>query len=134
SPHLPVVTIGGIPAALKFAGLVLPGEFLFNVVIPANVPSGDNAVVATYNGAVTTPNGLITVQASAPLPTTETFYVAPGGNDFWSGTLPVPNSTNTDGPFASFDRARALVQSISKLGFSRVNVQFREGTYYLPST
>jgi len=33
---LPVVTIGGITAQVTFAGLVAPGEFQFNVVIPPN--------------------------------------------------------------------------------------------------
>ncbi len=131
---LPVITIGGIPATVQFAGLFAPGEFQFNVVIPANAPSGDNAVTATYNGAEASPAAMITIQGSAAAPTSVTFYVEPTGNDFWSGTLPTPNSTNTDGPLATFDRARALVQSISKSGLTQVNVQFRTGTYYLPTT
>ena len=77
---------------------------------------------------------MITVQSSGPSPTTMTFYVSPTGSDFWSGTLATPNSTKTDGPFATFDHARAIVQSISKAGLSQVNVQFRAGTYYLTST
>lgn len=131
---LPVITIGGIPATVQFAGLVAPGEFQFNVVVPANAPSGDNALVATYGGAEASPAGLITIQGTASTPTSVTFYVAPGGNDFWSGTLPAPNSTNTDGPFATFNHVRAIVQGINKVGLSQVNVQFRAGTYYLPST
>ena len=131
---LPVVTIGGIAATVQFAGLVAPGEFQFNVVVPPNAPSGDNALIATYDGAEASPAAMITVQGSTPAPTSVTFYVAPNGNDFWSGTLPAPNSTNTDGPFATFDRARALVQSIVKAGLSQVNVQFRAGTYFLPAT
>ena len=89
---------------------------------------------ATYSGAEASPAALITVQGSAPAPTSVTFYVAPNGNDFWSGTLPAPNSTNTDGPFATFDHARAFVQSIAKAGLTQVNVQFRAGTYFLPAT
>ena len=131
---LPVVTIGGIPAQVEFAGLVGPGEFQFNVVIPPNTPSGDNALIATYNGIEAAPAAVIPVQGSAPLPASVTFYVAPNGNDFWSGRLAAPNSTNTDGPFASFDRARSMVQSISKPALSQINVQFRGGAYYLPAT
>jgi uncharacterized protein (TIGR03437 family) len=131
---LPVVTIGGIKATVQFAGLVAPGEFQFNVVVPANAPSGDNAVITTYGGAEAAPAAMITIQGSAPLPTSVTFYVALNGNDFWSGTLASPNSTNTDGPFASIDRARAMVQAISKAGLSQVSVQIRGGTYYLPAT
>ena len=37
---LPVVTIGGISAQVLFAGLVSPGEFQFNVVVPANALYG----------------------------------------------------------------------------------------------
>ncbi|MHB8898206.1 MAG: hypothetical protein ACYC6Y_05625, partial [Thermoguttaceae bacterium] len=29
------------------------------------------------------------------------FFVAPAGNDSWSGMLPDPNPEGTDGPFAS---------------------------------
>lgn len=130
---LPVVTVGGIAATVQFAGLVGPGEFQFNVVIPPNAPSGDNAIVATYGGAEA-PAELITVQGSTPLPTSVTYYVAPNGNDLWSGTLAAPNYNNTDGPFASFSHARAFVQSIEKSGLTQVNVQFRAGTYYLAAT
>lgn len=131
---LPAISIGGIAATVSFAGLVAPGEFQFNVVVPAGVPSGDNAITATYNGAEASPVGLITVSGTAAVPTAVTFFVSPSGNDYWSGTLPAPNSNNTDGPFATFDHARAIVQSIVKTGLTRINVQFRAGTYYLPST
>jgi uncharacterized protein (TIGR03437 family) len=60
---LPVVTIGGSPATVAFAGLNgAPGEFQFNVVIPASLASGDQQIVATYNGLTTQPGVLITVQ------------------------------------------------------------------------
>ena len=35
-----------------------------------------------------------------------TFYVAPEGNDAWSGDLPQPNAERTDGPFATLGRAQ----------------------------
>jgi uncharacterized protein (TIGR03437 family) len=120
-------------ATVSFAGLVAPGEFQFNVVVPPSAPSGDNAISATYNGSEASPAGLMTIQGSAQAPTSVTFYVSPTGNDYWSGTLPAPNS-NTDVPFASFDHARAIGQSISKTGLTQISVQFRAGTYYLPST
>ena len=41
-PTLPVVTIGGIPANVRFAGLISPGLFQFNVDVPATAPAGDN--------------------------------------------------------------------------------------------
>ncbi len=67
-----------------------------------------------------------------PLPVI--FYVAPAGNDSWSGTLPAPNPAHTDGPLATFDRARSLVRALDKTGLGRVTVQFRAGTYFLPGT
>ncbi|MGO9095040.1 MAG: IPT/TIG domain-containing protein [Bryobacteraceae bacterium] len=130
---LPAVQIGGLPATVAFAGLIYPGEFQFNVEIPPDAPSGDNTLVATYKGAAA-PVTLITVLGSAPPPTSVTFYVAQDGNDLWSGLLPAPNSDGTDGPLATFDRARALVQSIAKTGLNQVSVQFRAGTYFLPAT
>jgi uncharacterized protein (TIGR03437 family) len=59
---LPVIKIGGIAATVQFAGLVAPGQYQFNVAIPANVPSGDQSIVATYNGQSTQSGTLITIQ------------------------------------------------------------------------
>jgi uncharacterized protein (TIGR03437 family) len=61
-PIIPVVTIGGIPCQVIFAGLVTVGEFQFNVVVPAAAPDGDNALSATYNGFTTHPGVFVTVQ------------------------------------------------------------------------
>jgi uncharacterized protein (TIGR03437 family) len=61
-PALPVVTIGGITATVQFAGLVSPGLYQFNVVVPSNAPAGDNTITASYNGLTTQPGVLITVQ------------------------------------------------------------------------
>jgi len=131
---LPVVTIGGMAASVWYAALISPGLFQLNVTIPANAPNGDNPLVVGVNGVAASPVGLITVQGAGPAPTSVTFYVAPNGNDSWSGRLPTPDSSNSDGPFATLDHARAYLQSISKSGLTRIDVQFRGGTYYLPST
>lgn len=45
-----------------------------------------------------------------------TFYVAPGGNDAWSGRLAQPNPAGTDGPFASIHRAQRAVRDLRKPG------------------
>ena len=37
-------------------------------------------------------------------------YVAPEGNDAWSGTRAEPNDAGTDGPFATLRRARDAVR------------------------
>ncbi len=40
------------------------------------------------------------------------FYVSPEGNDNWSGTLAAPNSSGTDGPFATIIRAKSAVREL----------------------
>jgi len=57
----PAVTIGGVAAMVQFAGLVGPGEFQFNVVVPAGLGNGDQPITATYNGASTQAGTLLTV-------------------------------------------------------------------------
>ena len=63
-------------------------------------------------------------------------YVAPAGNDSWSGTLAKSNAAGTDGPFATLARAR---DEIRKQGgpdgpTQPVTVWLREGVYSLPET
>jgi uncharacterized protein (TIGR03437 family) len=58
----PVISIGGTPAMVQFAGLISPGLFQFNVVVPASTPAGDNALTATYGGLSTQSGVLVTVQ------------------------------------------------------------------------
>ena len=59
-------------------------------------------------------------------------YVATNGNDQWSGTLPAPNATGTDGPFATLERARDAIRKQKKQGLQEpLNVLVRGGTYYL---
>lgn len=62
----------------------------------------------------------------------QTLYVAPDGKDTWSGRLPAPNRTRTDGPFAAPARARDVLRTLR--GTSRVEgatVVLRGGIYYL---
>ena len=61
-PQLPVVRIGGISATVAFAGLVSPGLFQLNVVVPATTPNGDNALTGTFNGLPMQNGVIITVQ------------------------------------------------------------------------
>lgn len=58
----PAVAIGGADAALSFAGLVFPGEFQFNVVLPSTLTDGDQPIVAAYNGLSTPAGTRITIQ------------------------------------------------------------------------
>jgi uncharacterized protein (TIGR03437 family) len=61
-PTLPVIQVGGATATVMFAGVVSPGLFQFNVVVPANAASGDNTVTASYAGFTTPAGARITVQ------------------------------------------------------------------------
>ncbi len=63
-------------------------------------------------------------------------YVAPNGNDAWSGTLAAPNRAHTDGPFATFERAlKALsgdAAASTPAGGSPARIlEVRGGTYSL---
>jgi len=47
---------------VQFAGLISPGLYQFNVVVPASTAVGDNSVIASYGGTTTPAGTLITVQ------------------------------------------------------------------------
>jgi uncharacterized protein (TIGR03437 family) len=47
---------------VEFAGLVAPGEFQFNVVVPSSLANGDQSIIATYGGQTTPAGTLITIQ------------------------------------------------------------------------
>lgn len=63
------------------------------------------------------------------------FYIAPNGNDNWSGTSPSPNIFNTDGPFATIKRARDEIRNIKYQQGGTLQqpvvVFVRGGTYFL---
>jgi len=61
------------------------------------------------------------------------FYVAPDGNDAWSGRLARPNAQKTDGPLASLAGARDAVRKLKRQGplAEAVRVVVAEGTYVL---
>lgn len=65
------------------------------------------------------------VWAAAPV------YIAPNGNDGWSGLLAEPNADQTDGPFASLERARDMIRVMKQQGGGqgRLQVYLRRGTY-----
>ena len=58
----PIITIGGATAVVNFAGIVEAGLFQFNVVVPANVGSGDQLLQAMVGGMTTPSNIFITLQ------------------------------------------------------------------------
>ena len=61
-PALPVIKVGGVKAEVTFAGLVATGEYQFNVVLPASLTNGDQAIITTYGGQSTQSGALITIQ------------------------------------------------------------------------
>lgn len=67
--------------------------------------------------------------AATLLATPIKFYVAPNGNDRWSGTISRPNRAGTDGPFASVAAARDRLRKVPKSLSSTVEVA--AGTYRL---
>jgi hypothetical protein len=63
------------------------------------------------------------------------FYVAPNGNDQWSGKLARPNAAGHDGPFATIARARDAVRLLKKSPPKRdILVLIRAGIYRLDET
>ena len=61
-PTLPAVQIGGVSAAVTFAGVISPGLYQLNVVIPATATSGDNLITISYAGQSTPAGVILTVQ------------------------------------------------------------------------
>lgn len=62
------------------------------------------------------------------------YYLAPDGNDAWSGRLPEANADRTDGPFATLERARDEVRRLQAAGplpDGGVTVRLRGGVYRL---
>jgi len=57
----PQVTIGGTTATVQFAGLISPGLYQINVVVPSTAANGDNQVIATYDGASSPTGAMIPV-------------------------------------------------------------------------
>ena len=62
------------------------------------------------------------------------FYVATDGSDAWSGTLAEPNAEETDGPFATLQRARDAVRELKREKKGPITILVRGGTYYLQET
>ena len=61
-PTRPTFVFGGIQASVIFAGVISPGLYQFNVVIPSTAASGDNLVTCTYNGQPSPVGDLIAIQ------------------------------------------------------------------------
>ena len=73
---------------------------------------------------------------AADTPAGITLFVAPDGNDSWSGQLAAANAAQTDGPFATFERTRDEIRQRRASGTLRtpVTVLARGGLHALPRT
>ncbi len=65
------------------------------------------------------------------------FYISESGNDSWSGRLTEPNADDSDGPFATLEKAKQAVRDLKKEGSlpdGGVTIYIREGIYSIKST
>lgn len=59
---LPTVTIGSLNAQVTFAGQIDAGVTQINLIVPAGLPSGDAAVIATMGGQQSQANAFLSAQ------------------------------------------------------------------------
>ncbi len=74
---------------------------------------------------------LLLVCLAGTVAAAETLYVAPNGQDTWSGRLRQPNATRSDGPLASLTGARDAIRKLKASGdlTTPVQVVVADGTY-----
>jgi uncharacterized protein (TIGR03437 family) len=60
-PTLPICQVGGAAATVMYAGVVSPGLYQINLVIPNGAADGDNQLSCTYGGSTTQSGTLISV-------------------------------------------------------------------------
>ena len=65
-PALPVVKVGGVTANVQFSGLVSPGLYQINIVVPPLVPTGDNSLTASFSGFTTQSGVILAIDAGLP--------------------------------------------------------------------
>ncbi len=81
---------------------------------------------------VTFPLLVAGISASAAAAEPVTFYVAPGGNDAWSGRAAEPDAAEDDGPFATIGRAQEALRALRSDGVLPGPVTIRiRGTHRL---
>ncbi|MBN1347083.1 MAG: right-handed parallel beta-helix repeat-containing protein [Phycisphaerae bacterium] len=77
---------------------------------------------------------LTSVAVAETPPPNAAFYVAPHGNDAWSGKLPAPSVDKTNGPFATLARARDAIRPLLPEMKTDLIVMLRGGAYYVEQT
>ena len=81
--------------------------------------------------------GILFFTLSSTAEANNALFIAPSGNDSWSGKLSEPNKNETDGPFATFQKAQETIRELKKMGklpVDGVTVYVREGYYPISRT
>ncbi len=134
SPQGLSVALGSSPQQYTAEGYYNDGSQQ-NITSSVTWSSSNTAVATVSTGGAETPVSAGTTNITAALnpiqgisgltvDVANTFFVAPNGNDSWSGTISAPN--NGDGPFATPSRAQYAIQHASR----PATVYLRAGTYY----
>src|SRR6266567_2914370 len=116
------------------SGTLPPGLTLTNS--PGTISGTPNAV-GSYAVTLQTRDALgeqvsqpYSVSIANSVPWGPTYYVSgQNGNDTWSGLLPAPNSTFTDGPFKTLAKAQSAIRVSSTIKAATL----RGGLYSVPS-
>ncbi|HTB15105.1 MAG TPA: SBBP repeat-containing protein [Bryobacteraceae bacterium] len=58
----PIISIANNPVTVTFAGLISPGLYQFNIVIPPGTPAGDDFITINYDNVVSALGPQITIQ------------------------------------------------------------------------
>jgi uncharacterized protein (TIGR03437 family) len=61
-PTKPTISIANNPITPTFAGLIFPGLYQFNIVVPQGTPSGNDYIIINYGGAQSALGPQITIQ------------------------------------------------------------------------
>lgn len=120
--------------ALKLLGLLgftTLGRFLLSKFFDQKAPSENiekiNFISDSRSSQSSQPN--IATQKNI------VFYVASNGNDSWTGKQPDPNSSQTDGPFKTIQKARDIIRTLKQkqggLLKQPVTIFLRGGRYLL---
>ncbi len=77
--------------------------------------------------------GILLLATAAVAGAETVLYVAPNGNDAWSGALDAPNAEGADGPLATWAAARDAIRARKAEGPLKepVTVRIRGGVYYV---
>jgi hypothetical protein len=70
-------------------------------------------------------------------PSVLTLFVSTDGNDNWSGRIPKPNNTKSDGPYSTLEKARDEIRNLKQMGkipSGGVIVEIQGGIYYMGKT